>query len=238
MTEPKTLAEEAAKEIVTKLAPEELPLFAELAQMYWEDPTPPKRSKPLYSDPLGSGFGEELVPLTIAVLALTNTVLVLHIVQQRNDHPAAIINLLGHYQAGLNTLKSRLGTGHPLYSDILIYEHRLTASCLLTQAYGDTEDQRATRNMVVHELNDLTMAELGVSFNDLSSVGKVDWLQMESSQAEQGAIRPFHLTKAEKLQAQLDEGVEQAQKFGVTSTKAKQIALYLLQWLTNYLQDE
>lgn len=61
--------------IVAHLAPEELPLFDDLVEDYFEDPTPPKLSQEDIDDPLGAGFSEFLIATTTAACAMTHTAL-------------------------------------------------------------------------------------------------------------------------------------------------------------------
>ena len=66
---------ELSKNIVTEVAPEEIPLFDELVQEYFDDPTPPDPSESISDDPLGFGLGETLVAITPAATAMVSAVL-------------------------------------------------------------------------------------------------------------------------------------------------------------------
>ncbi len=74
-TEGRKFIEEVSKQIVTEVAPEELDLFDELIEGYFEDPAPPDLSEAGSDDPLGFGLGGALVAATPAAAAVVSTVL-------------------------------------------------------------------------------------------------------------------------------------------------------------------
>lgn len=63
------LITELSKDIVSQVAPEELDLFDELIQEYFDDPTPPDLTTDNSDDPLGFGLGEVMVAATPAIAA-------------------------------------------------------------------------------------------------------------------------------------------------------------------------
>src|SRR5215211_3720307 len=73
--EGRKLIEETSKSVVTQVAPEELELFDELLQDYFENPQPSNPPASTHDDPLGFGLGEALVAVTPAAAAMASTVL-------------------------------------------------------------------------------------------------------------------------------------------------------------------
>ena len=73
--EGRKLIRELSKEIVIEIAPEEMDLFDELVEEYFEDPSPPKPSSPQRDDPLGFGIEESLVAATPAAAAVVSVVI-------------------------------------------------------------------------------------------------------------------------------------------------------------------
>jgi nucleoside phosphorylase len=71
------------------------------------------------------------------------------------------------YEAGVRYLLERLGRGHPRYGDALVYQQRLHENLANARRYGDTETRRVERAEIVAHLNDLSLAALRVSFNEL-----------------------------------------------------------------------
>jgi hypothetical protein len=74
-TEGRAVIKEISKGVVTQIAPEELDLFDELAQEYFEDPTPPDLSSPARDDALGFGLAETVVAVTPTAMAMVTAVL-------------------------------------------------------------------------------------------------------------------------------------------------------------------
>ena len=66
---------ELSKNIVTEVAPEEIPLFDEMVREYFQDPTPPGPSESASDDLLGFGLGGTLVAITPAATAMVSGVL-------------------------------------------------------------------------------------------------------------------------------------------------------------------
>ena len=73
--EGRKFVEEVSKNIVTQVAPEELDMFDELVEEYFQNPTPPDRSATASDDPLGFGLGETLAAVAPAAAAMVSAVL-------------------------------------------------------------------------------------------------------------------------------------------------------------------
>ncbi len=73
------------------------------------------------------------------------------------------------YELGTNVLKGRLTRDHADFPTLLVYEQRLGENIRAAQYFGDDATRRAERNQIIANLNDMAVAELGVSFNDLCS---------------------------------------------------------------------
>ncbi len=73
------------------------------------------------------------------------------------------------YELGINLLKGRLTRDHTDFPTLLVYEQRLGENIRAAQYFGDDATRRAERNQIIAYLNDLALADLGVSFNDLCS---------------------------------------------------------------------
>ena len=71
------------------------------------------------------------------------------------------------YEVGLRQLLEKLGRDHPRYAEALTYQQRLEENIGQTKRYGDTETRGATRAEIIDRLNELALAELGTSFNEL-----------------------------------------------------------------------
>ena len=71
------------------------------------------------------------------------------------------------YQTGLCQLLERLGQGHPLYQEALVYQQRLDENIARSRRYGDTETRKAERSEIIDRLNALALSALGISFKEL-----------------------------------------------------------------------
>lgn len=69
------LIEELSREIVVAIAPEEIDMFEELIQEYYQNPAPPDLTTRDKDDPLGFGIEEILIATTPATAAMVNAVL-------------------------------------------------------------------------------------------------------------------------------------------------------------------
>jgi hypothetical protein len=75
-TEGREFISEVSKDIVAKVAPEELDLFDELMGEYFENPTPPSPSNTKSDKELGFGVAEVLLPpITVVAAAVVKEVL-------------------------------------------------------------------------------------------------------------------------------------------------------------------
>lgn len=70
-TDERKLIAELSKEIVSQIAPEELELFDELMQEYFDNPVPPDLTVDDSDDALGFGLSEVMVAITPAAAAVT-----------------------------------------------------------------------------------------------------------------------------------------------------------------------
>ena len=73
------------------------------------------------------------------------------------------------YELGINVLKGQLTRDHADFPTLLVYEQRLGENIRAAQYFGDDATRRAERNQIIAYLNDMALADLGVSFNDLCS---------------------------------------------------------------------
>ncbi len=71
------------------------------------------------------------------------------------------------YEAGLRLMLHKLGRDHPSYSETLVYQQRLTENISQARRYGDTDTRKSERAEVIDRLNELSLAVLGLSFNEL-----------------------------------------------------------------------
>lgn len=69
------LITQVAQDIVADVAPDEIDLFEELIQEYFDDSTPPDFDRPTIDDPLGFGGAELIVAATPAATAAVTAVL-------------------------------------------------------------------------------------------------------------------------------------------------------------------
>lgn len=73
--EGRKLIQDISKEIILDVAPEEIDLFDELVDEYFQDPQPPDTSPAAKDDPLGFGIDEALVAATPAAAAVVQVIL-------------------------------------------------------------------------------------------------------------------------------------------------------------------
>lgn len=103
------------------------------------------------------------------------------------------------YEAGLRTLLTRLGTGHLIYSEALVYQQRLTENLTASRIYGNTETRRAELAEIVARLNALSLNALRVSFNELSGMSTATTPQPATSQPVIGSNNQAPVGKPEAL---------------------------------------
>lgn len=78
--EMRSLIDDLSRSAVGQVAPEELDMFDELSQEYYDDPTPPDPNEEASDDALGFGMGAMLAAMTPAATAAT-TLLISFLVQ-------------------------------------------------------------------------------------------------------------------------------------------------------------
>ena len=62
---------------------------------------------------------------------------------------------------------AQVGPDHPRYSEVLVYQQRLTENISRARRFGDTNLRQADRAEIIDQLNELALATLGISFNKL-----------------------------------------------------------------------
>jgi len=76
-------------------------------------------------------------------------------------------DVYSHYETGLHQLLNQVKRDHPRYSELLVYQQRLTENIGRSRRYGDSETRKADRSEIIDHLNDLSLSILDMSFNDL-----------------------------------------------------------------------
>lgn len=71
------------------------------------------------------------------------------------------------YEIGLHNLLSQLGSQHPRYTEALSYDQQLRENIERSRRFRDTETRRSERAETIDQLNELSLATLGTSFNEL-----------------------------------------------------------------------
>jgi hypothetical protein len=71
------------------------------------------------------------------------------------------------YESGLRLMLDKLGRDHSRYSETLVYQQRLTDNISQARRYGDTDTRKSERAEVIDRLNELSLAVLGMAFNEL-----------------------------------------------------------------------
>jgi tetratricopeptide (TPR) repeat protein len=72
-----------------------------------------------------------------------------------------------HYEIGIRQLRMHIPPDHPRVTDLLVYQQRLTENISQSRLYGNSETRTAERAEVIHRLNELALALLGQTFNDI-----------------------------------------------------------------------
>lgn len=80
-------------------------------------------------------------------------------------------NLHNAYTAGFDALLSQLGAGHSRYAEVLTYQQRLGDILVEEQEHSDSEFDRIERRKILAQVNELSLAVLGVSFDTLCGLG-------------------------------------------------------------------
>lgn len=208
MNHANSFAESIAQLIVAQVAPAELPIFDDLAALYFADPTPPDLSTTSYPDPLSMGLGELLVAVTPAATAVA-----IYALASFAKQPAAppsgwseqqeIWQRTFDYESGLTRLLYAIPPQHPTYSELLVFQARLMENRQQARRYGDTLELQAARFQLLEQLNHLALTTVGESFNALCGMA--------------GGIGPA------KWQELHENGFRVARTFGMTEETAEQI---------------
>ena len=88
---------------------------------------------------------------------------------------SASSDIFASYERGLQRLNSNIPVDHQSHSDFLVYEQRLRENITQARRYGDNEESRADRAIIIEQLNQLTLANLSISFNELSRSSEQEW---------------------------------------------------------------
>lgn len=237
--ENRALIKKISPHVVAKVAPEELPLFDELIEEYFDDPNPPDLSVSVSDEPLGMSWGELLIAVTPAVAAAVNAVLRFistQVLAPRQANGAGIVQSMkslfnkrnvysdhySRYETGLNQLLNRLDRDHPRYFEALVYRQRLLENISRTWRFGDTHMRRAERAEIMDQLNELVLSVLGISFNELCN------LPPYITRQELKDNKRF----SQQIQQRIKEiASQQAQAFGMSVDEADQIANELVKLL-------
>jgi hypothetical protein len=81
------------------------------------------------------------------------------------------MDIFSSYEAGVRTLLERVGRAHPRYAEVLTYQARLQENIWSTRTHGDSPTLQQNRAEVLARLNDVALEILGLSFNELCSMG-------------------------------------------------------------------
>lgn len=208
MNHANSFAESIAQLIVAQVAPAELPIFDDLAALYFADPTPPDFSTTPYPDPLSMGLGELLVAVTPAATAVA-----IYALASFAKQPAASPSGWSeqqktwqrafNYENGLTKLLHAIPPQHPGYSELLVFQARFMENLQQARRYGDTLELQSARFQLLEQLNHLALTTVGESFNALCGMA--------------GGIGPA------KWQELHENGFRVARTFGMTEETAEQI---------------
>ncbi len=80
---------------------------------------------------------------------------------------AGQIDIYVLYETGLLQLLDRLGREHPQYAEVLVYQQRLSENLTQSRRYGNTDTRKAERAEIIGHLNEIALATLGLSFDEL-----------------------------------------------------------------------
>ncbi len=92
------------------------------------------------------------------------------------------------YEAGLQEFMGRI-RNHADYQECLVFEGRLRENIAESRLYGNSDVRKADRFEIIARLNEIALAALGVSFNDLCAAPSTPSLQ-------EPAGRPQHILAA------------------------------------------
>ena len=74
-TEGREFIKDISRQVVVQTAPEELDLFDELSQEYYQNPQPPRRAANARDDELSFGLEDTLIAITPVAMAMASTVM-------------------------------------------------------------------------------------------------------------------------------------------------------------------
>lgn len=101
-----------------------------------------------------------------------------------------IADLFAPYSIALDTLLERLGSGHALFSDALLYQQRLQENIERTRRHGDNENRRSERSEIIESLNRLCLDVLSEDFNALARQAQVKLGQDDSRDRPRKPLEP------------------------------------------------
>jgi hypothetical protein len=93
-TDGRQLITDLSKQMVTQVAPEELDLFDELIEEYFDDPSPPDLSESDDDDALGFGLNEVVVAITPAAAAAASSAvgyILTEVLKSAQEESAAVL---------------------------------------------------------------------------------------------------------------------------------------------------
>jgi len=76
------------------------------------------------------------------------------------------------YEEGLEEFQQKLGRQHERLLEFLNYDNQLRMNIQQTRDDGDTPTLSAERNRIVRQLNTLALGTVGISFNEMSGLGR------------------------------------------------------------------
>jgi hypothetical protein len=77
------------------------------------------------------------------------------------------MDIYTHYEHGLRNLLEQLPADNEAFTDFLVYEHRLKENIRKARLHGDSTDAQVARSEIIHRLNELTLTQLGKTFESL-----------------------------------------------------------------------
>ncbi len=144
------LIAELSKEIVSQIAPEEIELFDELIQEYFDNPVPPDLTVDDSDDALGFGLSEVMVAITPAAAAVTITALgfIVSTVQQFTKDQSADLSARGLRQFFVDRKQAAIAES-PLTPAQLEELRRITQITAIQYGIDDERAEAMTNAMLV-----------------------------------------------------------------------------------------
>lgn len=124
------------------------------------------------------------------------------------------------YEAAVDELRERLGSGHAKVEELLIYQSRLAENIKAARLYGDNDTRRSERSEIIHYLNTIALAELKVSF---------DKIHQDTLTAKPNLLQYF-----QTLESQIEEDLQPWVEALASLAKQRQVPLEersSIQWL-------